>query len=79
MLMMKRKNSSRWWIGAFPPCVTLYDETKSQFGCGYPQTAHEIPESLILISSHTAEIGLLLKARIGYRFHDICSVCVMNE
>ena len=61
MFIMQRKNSSHRWKSAFPPYVTLYDETKSQFGCGYLQIAQETPESLILNSSHTAEIALLFK------------------
>jgi len=29
-------------ISAFPPHVTLYDETKVHFGCGYLDTAPEV-------------------------------------
>jgi len=50
---MQRKNSSHRRKSAFPPYVTLYDETKSQFGCGYLQTAQEITESLILNSNYS--------------------------
>jgi len=39
MFIMERKNSSHQRKSAFPPYVTLYDETKWQFGCGYLQTA----------------------------------------
>jgi len=53
---MFRKFWGAWLTRPSPGYVyaylTLYDETKSQFGCGYLQAEQEVTESLILQSNH---------------------------
>jgi len=42
MFMMQHNDSNHRMKSALPPRVTLYDETKVQFGCGYLETAPEV-------------------------------------
>jgi len=42
MFMMLNNDSNHGKKSAFPPQVTLYDETKVQFGCGYFETSPEV-------------------------------------
>ena len=40
--MMQHNDSNHRMKSSLPPRVTLYDETKVQFGCGYLETAPEV-------------------------------------
>jgi len=65
---MLNNDSNHRKKSAFPPNVTLYDEKKVQFGCGYLETAQEMARTENLCPLSAPHQQLLSDVRTASAF-----------